>query len=113
MVQVARALADPTRYRMLQEIRAAGEMTCSQLQSRLPLSQATVSHHIKTLARAGLVHVRVDGLFHHVSADPARLAAFADGVVAELALVPSAPERAAKATKGPRRKSAASARRTR
>src|ERR1700687_4204845 len=84
MVQVARALADATRYRMLQEVRAAGEITCSELQARFPLSQRTVSHHIKTLQQAGLVRTRAQGLFRHLSAEPERLAAFASSVVAEL-----------------------------
>src|SRR5260370_21378 len=30
---------------MLQEIRAAGEMTCGEPHARFPLSQATVAHH--------------------------------------------------------------------
>ena len=111
---VARALADPARYRILREIRAAGEMTCGQLQALLPLSQATVSHHIKTLQRAGLVHVRVDGLFHHVSADHGRLAAFANGVVSELAVSsPERPSTVAPAGKSARRKSAPAARKRR
>jgi ArsR family transcriptional regulator len=101
MVQVARALADATRYRMLQEIRAAGEITCSALQARFPLAQATVSHHIKTLQQAGLVRIRAQGLFRHLSAEPARLAAFASGVVAELGEGAKAPQnaRAAPATR--------------
>src|SRR5258708_39077136 len=79
VVIVARAISDPTRYRMLQEIRAAGEMTCGELHARFPLSQATVSHHIKTLQQAGLLRVRAEGLFRHLSAETARLSAFAAG----------------------------------
>jgi DNA-binding transcriptional ArsR family regulator len=84
VVIVARAISDPTRYRMLQEIRAAGEMTCGELHARFPLSQATVSHHIKTLQQAGLLRVRAEGLFRHLSAETARLSAFAAGVLEEL-----------------------------
>lgn len=84
VVLVARAIADPTRYRMLQEIRAAGEMTCGELHARFPLSQATVSHHIKTLQQAGLLRVRAEGLFRHLSAESSRLSAFAAGVLEEL-----------------------------
>jgi ArsR family transcriptional regulator len=97
MVQVARALADATRYRMLQEIRAAGEITCSALKARFPLSQATVSHHVKTLQQAGLVRIRAQGLFRHLSAEPERLAAFATGVVAELGDGAKEPKRNARA----------------
>jgi len=81
VVIVARALSDRTRYRMLQEIRAAGEMTCGELHARFPLSQATISHHIKTLQQAGLLRVRAEGLFRHLSAESSRLSAFAAGVL--------------------------------
>lgn len=109
MVQVARALADATRYRMLQEIRAAGEITCSALQARFPLSQATVSHHVKTLQQAGLVRIRAQGLFRHLSAEPAQLAAFASGVVAELGDGAKAPGRNARAAPATRAKAARAA----
>jgi ArsR family transcriptional regulator len=84
VVKVARAIADPTRYRMLQEIRAAGEMTCGELQARFPLSQATVSHHIKTLQQAGLLRIRAEGLFRHLSAEAACVSAFANGLLDKL-----------------------------
>jgi ArsR family transcriptional regulator len=84
VVKVARAIADPTRYRMLQEIRAAGEMTCSELQARFTLSQATVSHHIKTLQQAGLLRIRAEGLFRHLSAEDACVSAFANGLLDKL-----------------------------
>jgi ArsR family transcriptional regulator len=109
MVQVARALADATRYRMLQEIRAAGEITCSALQARFPLSQATVSHHVKTLQQAGLVSIRAQGLFRHLSAEPGRLAAFANGVVAELGDGAKTPERSPRAASATRAKAARAA----
>jgi ArsR family transcriptional regulator, arsenate/arsenite/antimonite-responsive transcriptional repressor len=84
VVKVARAIADSTRYRMLQEIRAAGEMTCGELQARFPLSQATVSHHIKTLEQAGLLRIRAQGLFRHLSAEPGCVLAFANGLLDKL-----------------------------
>ena len=63
-LRVARALADPTRFRLLRTIAAAGELSCRELVARLPVSQATVSHHLKVLADAGLVTVRQEGTFH-------------------------------------------------
>ncbi|HXN55167.1 MAG TPA: metalloregulator ArsR/SmtB family transcription factor [Myxococcales bacterium] len=101
VVKVARAIADSTRYRMLQEIQAAGEMTCGELQARFPLSQATVSHHIKTLEQAGLLRVRPQGLFRHLSAEPGCVSAFANRLLEKLcgavqAAGVSAPERKAR-----------------
>ena len=79
-VKIAKALADPTRYRILREVRAAGELTCKQVCEHFPLSQPTISHHICTLADAGLFKVSKRGQFHVLTVDPAVL----DGFVALL-----------------------------
>jgi ArsR family transcriptional regulator len=76
-VKIARALADPTRHRILQEIRAAGEMTCTDVCDRFKLAQPTISHHIKTLARAGVIKVRPEGQYHVLSIDERLMRQFA------------------------------------
>lgn len=63
-VKIAKALADPTRHRILERIRAAGQLTCSEVCDTSPRSQPTISHHLKTLEKAGLIKVRKQGLFH-------------------------------------------------
>jgi len=63
-VRVARALADPTRFRLLRAIAARAEISCQELTALFPISQATVSHHLKVLSEAGLVTVRNEGTFH-------------------------------------------------
>ena len=68
-VKIAKALADPTRHRILQEIRASGQMTCTEVCDRFRLAQPTISHHIKTLARAGVIKVRPEGQYHVLSID--------------------------------------------
>lgn len=75
-VKVAKALSDPTRYRMLQELRRAGELTCSCMCKCFPLSQPTISHHIKTLEEAGLISTRKDGPYHVLTVNETLLAAF-------------------------------------
>jgi ArsR family transcriptional regulator len=77
VLRVARALADPTRFRLLRAIAAQAEISCRELTERLPVSQATVSHHLKVLAEAGLVSVRQDGAFHHYRAVAGALEAHA------------------------------------
>lgn len=72
---------------MLQELRARGEMNCSQVCECFARSQPTISHHIKTLEAAGLIAVRKEGQFHVLSAVPATLEAFC----AELTAAPPAP----------------------
>jgi ArsR family transcriptional regulator len=58
LIQVMKALADPRRFRMIQELAAAGELSCGQIGERFPLAQSTISHHLKVLNDAGLLVVR-------------------------------------------------------
>ncbi len=48
------ALADPTRRAILARL-AAGDADVSELMKPFPLSQPTISKHLKVLERAGLV----------------------------------------------------------
>jgi ArsR family transcriptional regulator len=61
LVRVAKALGDPTRLDLLRRIASAGEICCKDLVLLFPVSQATVSHHLKILAEAGLLSVRREG----------------------------------------------------
>lgn len=61
--RVAKALADPRRFGILEIIAAHGEIACQRLCAELPVKQATVSHHVKELVAAGLVETRRDGQF--------------------------------------------------
>ena len=59
--QVAKLLADPTRFRLLRAIAAADEMACKRMVAEFDVSQATISHHLKELAAAGLIEGRREG----------------------------------------------------
>jgi ArsR family transcriptional regulator len=76
-VAVAKALGDPTRFALLRAIAARRELSCVELVESFQLAQATVSHHLKVLASAGLVAVRKSGQFHHYRALPEALEAHA------------------------------------
>ncbi|MCU1280205.1 MAG: sdpR 5 [bacterium] len=52
---------------MVQEIAAAGELSCGQLAGKFDLSQPTVSHHLKILLDAGVVVARHEGQHHFLS----------------------------------------------
>ena len=53
--RIAKALSDPTRFAILERIAAEGELGCQRLVEELPVSQPTVSHHLKVLRDAGAV----------------------------------------------------------
>jgi DNA-binding transcriptional ArsR family regulator len=55
------ALADPTRWRVLELLAARGEGTATTLAGEMPVSRPAVIKHLAVLARAGLVESRRQG----------------------------------------------------
>lgn len=62
--QVFKALADPTRIRIL-GLLTAGEICVCHIHESLRLPQPLVSRHLAYLRRAGLVETRKEGLWVH------------------------------------------------
>jgi DNA-binding transcriptional ArsR family regulator len=60
MLIALKALADPTRLKILRYL-SQQEMTPSELSRRLNLRAPTVTHHLKELRLAGLIHVTIRG----------------------------------------------------
>lgn len=56
LARALKAVADPTRLQLLTLIRAGGEACACDLNEPVGLSQPTVSHHLKVLVEAGLIH---------------------------------------------------------
>jgi len=79
--RVAKALADPRRFEILQMIGATDELACQGVCQCFPVSQATVSHHLKELANAGLVESRREGQFVFYRARPEVVAEYAAELV--------------------------------
>jgi len=78
-----KALADPRRFELLQQIASNGcPLGCAQALAALPISAATLSHHIKELETAGLIDVRREGKFAYLSLRPGVLASLAAGLAA-------------------------------
>jgi len=61
MAETARALAHPVRIRILRILAERGVCICGEIVGLLPLSQSTVSQHLKALKRAGLIKGEVEG----------------------------------------------------
>ena len=74
MDDVFKALADPTRRRLLDELFERDGQTLSALEQRLPMSRFGVAKHLKVLEGAGLVTTRRRGRekLHFLNAVPIR-----------------------------------------
>lgn len=66
--RVAKALADPQRFAILERIAQAADCPCRTLVEEFPVSQATVSHHLKELEVAGLITLRRAGKCAYITA---------------------------------------------
>ncbi|MGH9569537.1 MAG: ArsR/SmtB family transcription factor [Candidatus Angelobacter sp.] len=71
LVRALKAVADPTRLRILRLLRQKGccsigkaeGMCACDIEAQIKLSQPTISHHMAILKRAGLVHAEKEGLW--------------------------------------------------
>ena len=61
--RVSKALADETRLLIFEAISAKPEINCSQIVNLRGVTPATVSHHMKVLADAGLITCQREGQF--------------------------------------------------
>ncbi|MEO6527330.1 MAG: metalloregulator ArsR/SmtB family transcription factor [Gemmatimonadaceae bacterium] len=61
--RIAKALADPRRFAMLEAIGTKLECPNQALCDGFPVSKATVSHHLKELVQAGLVEGEREGQY--------------------------------------------------
>jgi len=90
-----KALSDPARLRLVSLIASNGEMCVCDLTEPLGLSQPTVSHHLKVLSRAGLVHREKRGKWAHFSVDDSELNHVAHSLLGASAEPPSDESRTA------------------
>jgi DNA-binding transcriptional ArsR family regulator len=79
LLETARALADPTRLRML-DLLLEGELYAQEIVGRLGVAQSAVSRHLAQLERAGLVTVEARRGSKYYAVNPATF----EGVAAAL-----------------------------
>jgi ArsR family transcriptional regulator len=75
--RIAKALADPRRFALLETI-SASECECpyQRLCKDFPVSKATISHHLKELVQAGLVESEKEGQYVHARVRPGVMQAY-------------------------------------
>jgi ArsR family transcriptional regulator len=61
LAQLAWAIAHPARVRLLRLLIAKSACVCGELVEQMPLSQSTVSQHLKILKESGIVQGEIDG----------------------------------------------------
>lgn len=61
LAAITKALAHPARIAILQYLSSKGTCICGDIVDELPLSQSTVSQHLKELKNAGLIQGNIDG----------------------------------------------------
>lgn len=61
LADVAKALSHPARIRILNILTERNECICGEIVDLLPLSQSTVSQHLKELKRVGLIKGEIEG----------------------------------------------------
>ena len=74
LANYAKALGDPIRLQLVDVLAAhPGELCACELLPLFDIAQSTLSHHLKTLADAGILETRRQGLFAYYLVDPGAL----------------------------------------
>jgi len=61
LAEVAKAIGHPARIAILKILAARNTCICGEIVDELPLSQSTVSQHLKALKGAGLIEGEIEG----------------------------------------------------
>ena len=61
LADYAKALSHPVRIRILHILERKKTCICGEIVDQLPLSQSTVSQHLKELKRVGFIHGEIEG----------------------------------------------------
>ncbi len=61
LANLCKAMGHPARVRILQILLERGTCVCGEIVEVMPLSQSTVSEHLRILKQAGLVKGEIEG----------------------------------------------------
>ena len=61
LAHLAKAIGHPARVAILEHLLSTNSCICGDLVEQLPLSQATVSQHLKALKESGLIQGNIEG----------------------------------------------------
>jgi DNA-binding transcriptional ArsR family regulator len=61
LASLAKAIGHPARVAILEHLLSTNSCICGDLVDQLPLSQATVSQHLKALKESGLIKGNIEG----------------------------------------------------
>ncbi len=61
LAALAKAIAHPARVAILQYLATSNKCVCGDIVEELPLSQSTVSQHLKELKKVGLIKGDIEG----------------------------------------------------
>ena len=80
LTKIGKALAEPRRVRILQELGGAVDttMACSAMVSIEGVSASTATHHMQELENAGLVEISRQGKFSYIALKREKLTAYLD-----------------------------------
>jgi len=73
---MAKALAHPARIAILEHLIKKGSCVCGDIVEELPLSQSTISQHLKAMKDAGIIKGSIDGTYRCYCIDEQCCAAF-------------------------------------
>ncbi|MFK7807577.1 MAG: ArsR/SmtB family transcription factor [Saprospiraceae bacterium] len=63
LAAMAKAMAHPARIAIIQYLMKKGSCVCGDIVDELPLSQSTISQHLKAMKEAGIIQGNVEGTF--------------------------------------------------
>lgn len=72
LAEMAKAIAHPARIAILEYLLKKGSCVCGDIVDELPLSQSTISQHLKAMKAAGIIQGNIEGTYRCYCVDMAK-----------------------------------------